>query len=536
VAGDLESQLAVLQQAVDALGRLAAIVESSDDAIIGKTLDGLITSWNPGAERLYGYAANEAIGRSIDLIDPPERSDELLDILARLRRGERIEHFETRRRRKDGADLTVSVSIAPIFDLAGRITGAASIARDITEQARIEAELRASHEQLAAVFRSVHDGLLVQDATGRVQYANDALARLWGFASVEEMLAASRSGGPAPVRLRDTNGAPYPPERMPGRRVLAGETVPEVVMEVIIRATDESHWVSIISTPVFDAEGRGRLVVSLVRDITDQRQREGERAEMLHREQQAREAAEAAVRVKDEFLSMASHELKTPLTSLKGAVQLLARGLAEGDPERRDALIRMLDRQCDRLTRLVDDLLDVSRLALGRVQLRRQRVRLDTLVTEVVASASGGQEVTSGHRFLLGPMADSVVDVDPDRIEQVLLNLLTNAVKFSPRGGAVDIAVERRDGQVVVSVADQGIGIASDRQGQVFEQFYQAHTDGRHHYGGMGIGLYISRELVTRHGGEMWFTSVEGKGSTFCFSLPLAEKATPAGAGQPEGA
>lgn len=526
MAGDLESQLAVLQQAVDALGRLAAIVESSDDAIIGKTLDGLITSWNPAAERLYGYAAREAIGRSIDLIVPPEHADELSSILARLRHGQRIEHYETLRRRKDGTDLTVSVSIAPIFDLAGRITGAASIARDITEQARIEAELRASHDQLAAVFRSVHDGLLVQDTTGRVQYANDAVARLWGFASADALMAASLSEILAGVRLRDAAGNPYPPERLPGRRVLAGETVAELTLEVTIGATSEAHWVSITSTPVFDAGGRGRLVVSLVRDVTEQRRQEAELAELLMSEQNARAAAEAAVRVKDEFLSTASHELKTPLTSLKGAVQLLARGLVERNPEQTDAMIRMLDRQCDRLTRLVDDLLDVSRLALGRVQLHRQRVRLDALVREMVARL---QAVTPNHRLALGLLTESFVDADQDRIEQVLLNLLTNAVKFSPGGGDIDIAIEPRNGQAVVSVADHGIGIARERQGQVFEQFYQAHTDGRHHYGGMGIGLYISRELVNRHGGEMWFTSAEGEGSTFCFSIPVVDGREPAG-------
>jgi signal transduction histidine kinase len=229
--------------------------------------------------------------------------------------------------------------------------------------------------------------------------------------------------------------------------------------------------------------------------------------------------AEAASRAKDEFLSTAAHELKTPVASIKGFTQMLARWTPAQRAEREEMALATLDRQCDRLTRLVEDLLAVSRLATGRLDLRRQSVDLTALAADAVERTAG----LAGRRrlTLTAPPSLSLV-ADRDRIDQVLVNLLANAIKFSLDGSPIDVTIAVAEAEAVVRVRDRGVGIPADKQDQVFERFYRAHADTPHDAGGMGIGLHFSREVVERHGGRMWFESREGKGSTFAFALPLA--------------
>jgi signal transduction histidine kinase len=318
---------------------------------------------------------------------------------------------------------------------------------------------------------------------------------------------------------------------------------------VVYRPAPTGAWVVFVSRPMDDAFGRARTtlqvtlaglvglaLVGLVGAGWTARRLSREaaaQAALLVQAQEEHAAAEAARaeaeranQAKDEFLSVAAHELKTPLTSLKGFVQLLSRGLAQRHPERTAEALAVMDHQTDRLTRLVDDLLEVSRLATNRVHLALEPVRLDQLVAGVLTRL---QVVTATHRVVQDNVVAATVRVDPDRIEQVLTNLLTNAVKFSPAGSTITVAMLRLDDMVVVSVTDEGIGIPVERQARVFEQFYQAHEDTLHHTTGMGIGLYISHEMVILHGGDLWFTSAPGQGSTFSFRLPVQNDAVPAG-------
>jgi two-component system, OmpR family, sensor histidine kinase VicK len=359
-------------------------VESSEDAIIGKTLDGIITTWNPSAERMYGYTADEVVGRSIAVLVPAEHPDELPAILERLKAGEVVANLETERVRKDGSRLHVALTISPIRDDAGRVLGASTIARDIT-------------------------------------------ARVWA---------------------------------------------------------------------------------------------EREREALLLRAQEAQQVAEAANRAKDVFLSTAAHELKTPLTAMKAYAQLLQRLAPAAASERLPSMLAALVQQTDRLSRLVNDLLDVSRLALGRLDLRLERLDLADVVADVVAQL---QPTTGRHQLRFDALASAVVDGDRDRLMQVLFNLLHNAIKFSPAGGDIHIRVEVQAPDAVVSVQDSGVGIPRDQHERIFEQFYQAHVGTADDFGGMGIGLHLSREFIRAHGGEMWFTSEAGRGSTFSFRLPLAQ-------------
>jgi two-component system phosphate regulon sensor histidine kinase PhoR len=223
-------------------------------------------------------------------------------------------------------------------------------------------------------------------------------------------------------------------------------------------------------------------------------------------------------RLRDEFLSMAAHELKTPITTLKAYVQIL-RKVPDGAAAAHAEVFDLLNRQCNRVARLVQELLEVSRLQVGSLRLNRKTFDLAGLASEAMRSLSG---VVPDHHFVLDAQAGTLVNADPERIHQVLLNLLDNAVKFSRGGGDVVLRVRREGAEVVASVADAGIGIAAEKQGQLFQRFSQAHAGTEYDRGGMGLGLYICREIVSRHDGRIWVDSTVGRGSAFHFCLPAA--------------
>jgi signal transduction histidine kinase len=256
----------------------------------------------------------------------------------------------------------------------------------------------------------------------------------------------------------------------------------------------------VTATPVRqEGTGRVELAVVVLRDMTELRRLE---------------------QLRDEFLSTAAHELKTPIATIKGYVQLLERWAPGGHEPREGKAFQVLIRQCDRLNELVQELLEVSRLQLRRLALKPRRVELGALVADVVERL---QATTRAHRLVLEREGDVAVEVDRERIDQVLVNLLDNAIKFSPEGGAIRVRVGERDGMAVVSIQDPGMGIPKERQGQIFQRFYRAHEGLASDRGGMGIGLHLSEQLIQSHGGRLWFESEEGKGSTFSFSLALAE-------------
>jgi signal transduction histidine kinase len=264
------------------------------------------------------------------------------------------------------------------------------------------------------------------------------------------------------------------------------------------RPTGEQVDLSVTAAPVREEpEGQVKLAVLVLRDITELRRLE---------------------RMRDEFLSIAAHELKTPVSTIKGYTQLLERWAPGGHEPREGSAFRVLNRQCDRLNLLVQDLLEVSRLQLGRLELHPQRFQLGALVQEV---GERMQALTERHRLVLDLDGEAWVDADRDRIDQVLVNLIDNAIKFSPEGGDVRIQLSRQGGEAVVSVKDSGIGVPWERQPQLSERFYRAHAGLTSDRGGMGIGLYLSRQILLRHGGRLDFESEEGKGSTVSFRLAL---------------
>jgi PAS domain S-box-containing protein len=347
---------------------LAAIVDSTDDAVIGKTLDGTIISWNTGAERLYGYSAHEVVGRSISILIPPDRPDELPQIMDRLRRGERIDHYRTVRMRKDGRRISVSVTISPVHDSDGRVEGASSIARDVTEQER---------------------------------------------------------------------------------------------------------------------------------------------------------AVQEALQLREQFISIAAHELRTPLTALFARVQLAERRLSRADYDR-EALLRdvtLIRRGADKLRLLLERLLDLSRIRSGQLQLEREPTDLVSLVRGTAAelAETSGREVKVN-----GPESPDVsLNIDPVRIEEVVTNLIDNAMKYGPEDKPIDIEIAEDADAVRVAVRDHGPGIAPDQRERIFEAFHRAGSQTR----GVGLGLHVAREIVKLHGGSLDVQDGAGGGAKFVMSLPRENSA-----------
>ena len=485
--------------------RLAAIVASSDDVIVSKTLDGIITSWNPAAEHIFGWTEAEAVGRHITLIIPEDRWAEEDNVLARIRRGERVDHFETVRRAKDGRLVTVSLTVSPIQDPSGRIVGASKVARDITEQRHTEVELR----RFAAVVESSDDVIVSKTLDGIITSWNPAAERLFGWTEAE---AVGRH-----ITLI------IPEDRLAEEddvlvRIRRGERVDH--FETVRRTRDgRLVEVSITVSPVKDARGRVVGASKIGRDITERRLLEDQRARLLAREQEARRQAEALNTAKDELLATVSHELRTPLNSIFGWARMMQSG--ELDEAGRARAVNTILRNVTAQTRLVDDLLDLSRIAAGRMRLDFDRVDLNALIDaalETVRPAARAKNIT-----LVAALDASVGTVEgaADRLQQVVWNLLMNSVKFTPAGGRVDIASHRGPEAVSIVVTDSGQGIAADVLPYVFEPFRQEDSSSTRAQGGLGLGLTLVRRLVEIHGGQVVAESPgKGRGSTFTVTLP----------------
>ena len=478
-----------------AAARLAAIVDSSDDAIVSKTLDGIITSWNPAAERIFGYTAAEAVGQSIFIIIPPDRVEEERDVLARLRAGQSIDHFETVRRRKDGTLTNISLSVSPVRDARGRVIGASKIARDIGERRRLDEVLAL----LGAIVDSSDDAIVSKTLDGIITSWNPAAERLFGFTAAEAV-------GQSILMI-------IPPDRraeedMVLARVRAGQAVDH--FETVRRRKDGSLVeISLTVSPVRDTRGRVIGASKIARDVSARKRVERERVAMFEEAQQAN-------RAKDEFLAMLGHELRNPLGAISSAVRLL--GPPETVSERAILARDVIARQTRHLTRLVDDLLDVARVMTGKVLLERQPLDLGDVVTRHVTSLRA-----------TGKMQEHVVnlettpvwvDADVIRIEQIVGNLVSNALKYTPAGGTITIRVRQDEGSAVLTVEDTGVGMPPHLQSRIFDLFVQGERRLDRTQGGLGIGLTLVRRLVELHGGTVEaFSEGPDLGSRFTVRL-----------------
>ncbi len=539
--------------------QLAAIVESSDDAIIGKDLNSIITSWNRGAQRLFGYSAAHAIGQPITLIIPRERVDEDQHVMERIRAGIRVEPFETVRVRRDGTLVDVTVTVSPIRDASGAIVGASKIARELTKQSRARTEAADARDRLAflaevgavlsssldytqTLERAVHlalprvgdycNVLLVEEggglrhvASGHVDPTKDALVRQFATCAMEM---------PAAPLL-----PPFAEAVIKSRKTIVVSHADLVRRLSALQSADAdgdlrrfhellAPW-AYIATPLL-VLGRAAGVITFATTAAYSRREYGPRDEVLV-EEFARRASmaienarlfrqtEDLSRLKDEFLATLSHELRTPLSAILGWARMLASG--QLDAARSNQAIDAILRNAQAQAQLVEDVLDVARGMAGNL-------RLDLAPVDLVSIAHRGIDAiapaAAAKRIAVAVDAPSPVPVigDAGRLQQIVWNLLSNAVKFTPVGGRVIVTVSATDTDAELRVTDTGAGIAASFLPFVFDKFRQADASATRQYGGLGLGLAIARHLAEIHGGTIDAHSEgEGRGATFRLRLPL---------------
>ncbi len=384
----------------------------------------------------------------------------------------------------------------PVIDPATGEEVVQAIIKDVTEAHLREEALRTSEERLSRIVETIAEGIVIIDSSGRITFANAAAEKVLGLP--REVITQRTYRDPA-WGARTVDGEPIPEQDLPFARVMrSGQPLTGAVL-AIQRPDGARVIMSINAAPLRDEGGNIVGVVSSLSDVTERRRLE---------------------RLRDEFLSTAAHELKTPVATIKGYAQLLQHWTPGGHEPREGAAFEVINRQSDRLSRLVQGLIEFSRLQYERFHLYRRRFDLGGLAADVVTRM---QATAPEHRLSLQREGTVPVDADRDRIDEVLTNLIDNAIKASPKGGAIETRVYRQGQEAITSVTDYGVGIPPEKQPHIFERFFQAHAGTPFERGGMGMGLYLGREIIARHGGRMWFHSVLGQGSTFYFSLPLAE-------------
>ena len=526
---------------------LAKVVEFSDDAIVSKDLNSTIMSWNKAAERMFGYTAAEAVGRSIRMIIPADRQSEEDEVLRRIRRGEAVSHYETIRCRKDGTLVPISLSVSPIYDEAGRIVGASKVARDISERTRLLAEARehaANAERLSAIGALVASTLdretVVQHVTDagteltraefgaffynvRDQKAGDAymLYALSGapkeaFASFPHPRAtavfAPTFHGTGVVRLDDVTEDPRYGQHPPFRGMPEGHLPVRSYLAVPVKGISGEVIGGLFfghSRPGVFTEQHERLAVGVAAW-----------ASVALENARLYTEVNTANRMKDDFLAVLSHELRTPLNAIVGYARLLRGNMLPADQVER--AMETIERNARWLTQIIEDVLDVSRIVSGKIRLNVQPVELSDIVDNAVATVQPAADAKGVQLQALVDPRVGPVSGDPDRLQQVIWNLLSNAVKFTPRAGRVEVRLERVDSHVEVVVSDTGAGISADFLPYVFERFRQGDQGSTRKTGGLGLGLAIVRHLVEMHGGTVHAASPgENRGSAFTVCLPL---------------
>jgi len=484
--------------------RLAeAVIQSSDDAIIRKRLDGTIEMWNPGAERLFGYSASEAVGRHISMIIPPDRIAEEDRIIATLRAGERIDHFETERVCADGSRRWVSLTISPIADEHGTVIAASKIVRDVTGRRLAEAE----RDKFVTVLENSQDFIGMCDLQGVPFFVNRAGLEMVGLDSIEDAMRV-------PVAEF------FFPE---DREHILNEFFPKVLRdgrgEVEIRfrhfKTGEARWMAYKVLTLPDLAGRPIGFATVSQDVTEPR------ALADHLRRLASDLSEADRR-KNEFLALLAHELRNPLAPISNAVRAI-RLRQPGDEPTVLAAADMLERHVGQMARLVNDLLDASRISRGKIELRRSRVAIAGVVEEALETVRSLANRMGHELSVTLPSAPLYVDGDAGRLAQVIGNLLNNACKFTNRGGHIVLDVSHAGTEVIIRVSDDGIGIAADDLRGLFDMFAQVDTSLERSRDGLGIGLTLVKTLVEMHGGSIEARSDgPGLGSEFVVRLPAA--------------
>ena len=516
---------------------LSSIVESSDDAIISKDLNGIITSWNKGAQQIFGFTEEEVIGKPITILIPKERMDEETHILGRIRTGQRVDHFQTVRLSKWGDEINISLSVSPVRDNTGQIIGASKIARDITTQVKAEKAIRLYASNLEAINSIGKSIARKLDVRKVMQYVTDAATELTE-ATFGAFFYDTYNEGGEPITLhafagtlkplQDNETGPSHWDATPNRRTpvnlkdFAGSEAAYTALDIRLPDVQRQGAASYLQVPIVSADDEvvGELFFGhLLPGQFNSR----------HEELIASIAAQAAIaldnsklfeevktlsRRKDEFIALASHELKTPLTSIGGFLQIVAKKTNDPIP------LKFIDKainQVAKLNKLVADLLDAARLENNKLPLHTEDFDCRDLLASIVEDFRYAHPAHPIHFDNTG--TDIFVKGDKQRLEQVFINLLDNAIKYSPGTHAVHVDIASQNDKVSITIKDNGIGMDEHQQKGLFTRFYRA-QNGAAKVPGLGLGLYLSKKIVDEHNGELTCRSAPAEGSAFTVTLP----------------
>ncbi len=492
-----------------------------DYAIFMLDPNGHILSWNAGAEQIKGYTAEQIIGRHFSVFYPAQavqsgHPDFELRVAIQTGRFEE----EGWRVRRDGSLFWANVVITALYDDAGVLRGFGKVTRDLTRRREQEESLRQSEEHFRLLVEGVSDyAIFMLDANGLIATWNLGAQRIIGYE-------------PAQIVGRHFSIF-YPPDAIesgwPEHELQVATTQGRFEEEGWRLRSDGTHfWASVVVTALRDEGGRLRGFAKLTRDLTERRRAEvmaadgARRDELLDAERRARIEAQRAARMKDEFLATLSHELRTPLNAILGWTQILRRPRAGAQPDLHHGL-EVIERNARAQIQLVDDLLDLSRIMSGRFRLDLRRLESADVLRGVLDSARPAAEAKGIRLDATIPLEAGTIVADAGRLQQVVWNLLTNAIKFTPRAGSVHVSLNRVETQVEMTVTDSGVGIPPQFLPHVFDRFSQQDGTASRSYSGLGLGLAIAKQLVELHGGAIVAQSEgEGRGATFVVTLPLA--------------
>ena len=495
-----------IEQAEAELRRFAAIVESSNDAIIGKTLDGRITSWNGAAQAMFGYSAHEAIGQSVQMLIPADRQAEEMNILDRLALGESVPPFDTVRRRRDGDLLDVSITISPIKDDLGQVIGASKIARDVSRQRRAEMALRDSEERLRFTLEAAHIGDWILDLTTGIMEHSARHDRCFGHAELQA----------------EWNFDKFIEHVHPEDRAEVAQTLHVAVTELrdwrvqcrVVWPDGSVHWISKHGSVQREGDKAARML-GIVSEITEQRQAENARLTAQRLEAENRQIQEAN-RLKSQFLANMSHELRTPLNAVIGFADLLHSGFVKPDSPKHQEFLSHIGTSGRHLLQLINDVLDLSKVEAGKFDFFPEPVDIGVVLKEVQDIL---HPAISRKHIAISTVIDpglGGLHLDPARLKQVLYNYLSNAIKFTAPEGQVTVrAMAEGQTHFRVEVEDSGIGIADVDLPRLFTEFQQLDAGYSKQHQGTGLGLALTRRLVEAQGGVVGVRSTVGVGSVF---------------------
>jgi PAS domain S-box-containing protein len=481
---------------------LAAIIDSTDDAVIGKNLEGGILSWNKGAEIMYGYSAEEVIGKNISLIIPPDKISEIDFFLKNILAGKTTVHHETVRSKKDGSPVQVSLTVSPIKDKSGDIIGGSTIARNISDSKKLENQLLEGRSRTQAILDNVVDGIITIDKFGGIQALNSSAERLFGYSKEESIGKNVRMLMPEPYRSEhDQYLKNY---LQSGKAQIIG-----IGREVVgLKKSGEEFPMDLAISEVW-VQGQ-QIFTGIVRDISERKNAEQDI-------RSAREEAERANQAKSIFLANMSHEIRTPLNAILGFSQILLRNKSLNEKVRES--IKTIDTSGKNLLKLINEILDISKIEAGKMQLVCNDFKLNESLFDINNLFLLRTQQKQLHWQFKLPSIEYFVHGDETKLKQALINLIGNAVKFTSSGEVTLNVTSLGHDKFLFEVIDTGQGIPLTAQKKIFEPFSQ--DEGGEKMGGTGLGLAITKSQLKLMGTELKLESKLNFGSRFYFELLL---------------